>query len=71
MWEKGSRKEYKQRKMYVTFKDNKEENELADFIEEEAAVGGKSNYFKRLALEDMRKKKEGGKWCCSYFFCFF
>lgn len=61
MWDKGTNKEYKQRKMYVTFKDNKEENELADFIEEESAVGGKSNYFKRLALEDMRRKKEGGK----------
>lgn len=61
MWAKGVKKEYKQRKMYVTFKDNKEENELADFIEEESAVGGKSNYFKRLALEDMRKKREGSK----------
>ncbi len=61
MWAKGVKKEYKQRKMYVTFKDNKEENELADFIEEESAVGGKSNYFKRLALEDMRKKRESSK----------
>lgn len=61
MWDKGVKKEYKQRKMYVTFKDNKEENELADFIEEESAVGGKSNYFKRLALEDMRKKRESSK----------
>ena len=61
MWNNGTRKDYKQRKMYVTFKDNQEENDLADFIEKESAVGGKSNYFKRLALEDMRKKKEGSK----------
>lgn len=48
----------KQNKLYVTFRKNEAEEALYNFILKESEVGGPSNYFKQLALKDM-KEKEG------------
>lgn len=50
-------KTYKQKKFFVTFKETPEEQDLYDWIKEESKIGGPANYFKRLALEDRRKKE--------------
>lgn len=49
-------KRKKQNKLYVTFRDNKAEEELYKFILKKSEVGGVSNYFKQLALKDMMGK---------------
>ena len=51
-------KTYKQKKFFVTFKETEEEIDLYNWIKEETKIGGVANYFKRLALED-RRRKEG------------
>lgn len=52
-----STKTYKQKKFFVTFKETQEEQNLYEWIKEESKIGGPANYFKRLALEDRRKKE--------------
>lgn len=47
----------KQKKLYVTFRENLEEIELYNWIIEESKVGGIANFFKRLALEEKRRKE--------------
>lgn len=53
-------KKKKQLRLHVTFRDNKEEIELYNFIVEQSKIGGVSNYLKQLAFNDM-KEKEGNK----------
>lgn len=48
----------KQRKLHVTFRENKEEIELYNFVLEQSKIGGVANYFKLLALKD-KQQKEG------------
>lgn len=48
----------KQKKLYVTFRENKEETDLYEFILEESKIGGVANYFKQLAYKD-KLQKEG------------
>ncbi len=47
----------KQKKLYVTFRLNSEEQELFEWILKESKIGGVANYFKRLALQDKRNKE--------------
>lgn len=47
----------KQMKLYVTFRENEEEKDLHDWCVEEGKVGGTSNFFKRLALEEKRRRE--------------
>lgn len=49
----------KQKKLYVTFRENKEEIELYDWIIEKSKVGGVANFFKYLALQE--KQRQEGK----------
>lgn len=53
----NSTKTYKQKKLFVTFRENEEESELYEWIIKEAKVGGVANYFKQLALKDKREKE--------------
>ena len=52
----------KQNRLYVTFRENVEEEELYKYCIEKGKIGGVSAYFKRLAYEDMKRElKEGNK----------
>jgi hypothetical protein len=47
----------KQKKLYVTFRENKEEIELYNWIIEQSKVGGVANFFKLLALKEKNIRK--------------
>ena len=47
----------KQKKLYVTFRENKEEVELYNWIIEKSKVGGVANFFKLLALKEKENQK--------------
>lgn len=47
----------KQKKLYVTFRENKEEIELYNWIINQSKVGGVANFFKLLALKEKQNKK--------------
>jgi len=51
----------KQKKLYVTFRENEEEIELYNWIIEQSKVGGVANFFKLLALKERNNKWD---WKC-------
>jgi hypothetical protein len=53
----GLNKKKKQTRLYVTFRENEEEEELYNWIIQKSKVGGVSNYFKLLALKDKQEGK--------------
>lgn len=54
-----SKNRKKQKKLYVTFRNNKEELELYNWCSEKAKIGGVANFFKLLALRE--KQRQEGK----------
>ena len=51
------KKKTKQKKLFVTFRENEEELELYNWIIEQSKVGGVANFFKILALKEKQKEK--------------
>ena len=52
------KKKKKQRKLFVTFRENKEEIELYNWIVEQSKVGGVANFFKILAYKEKQKNNK-------------